>query len=39
MTFAELKQHIVEGAKVKVDGDRRMVYVYYPNRCIMVPYA
>lgn len=39
MTFSELKQHIAEGAKVTVDGDRRMVYVRYPNRCILVPYA
>ena len=39
MTFAELKQHIAEGATVSIDGDKRMVYVRYASRCIVVPYA
>ena len=39
MTFGELKQHIKEGASIRIDGDRRMIYLTYPTRTIMVPYA
>lgn len=40
MTLYQAVWFIDDGAtSIRVDGDKRMVYITYPNKTVMVPYA